>query len=200
MTAPRSRFLLGFLLAVLLIAGGLSYLASPDPDGLDSVALHGCTVSETAEGERLDVEYRFQTEDGVETWLWHIGQLMPASVLPRQRLRGLIVDVTERRRLEVERVEALRHVSEGRTREAASRWVEAEERFRALEEQIPAITYLDAIDGPQKTLAISEQTTTILGYSPEEWYADPDLWTKLVHPEDADRLETLMRLVEPGAG
>jgi cobalt/nickel transport protein len=54
MNAPRSRFLLGFLLVALVIAGGLSYLASPDPDGLDSVTLHGCTVSETAEGEQLD--------------------------------------------------------------------------------------------------------------------------------------------------
>ena len=54
MNAPRSRFLLGFLLAALVIAGGLSYLASPDPDGLDSVTLHGCTVSETAAGEQLD--------------------------------------------------------------------------------------------------------------------------------------------------
>jgi len=54
MNASRSRFLLGFLLAALVIAGGLSYLASPDPDGLDSVALHGCTVSETAGGEHLD--------------------------------------------------------------------------------------------------------------------------------------------------
>jgi cobalt/nickel transport protein len=54
MKAVRSRFLLGFLLAALVIAGGLSYLASPDPDGLDSVTLHGCTVSETAAGEHLD--------------------------------------------------------------------------------------------------------------------------------------------------
>ena len=167
-----------------------SWLGHVHPEDRDRVVE---AWAKAAEGERLDVEYRFRTEDGDETWLWHIGQLMPASVLPRQRLRGLIVDVTERRRLEVERVEALRHVSEGRTREAASRWVEAEERFRALEEQIPAITYLDAIDGPQKTLSISEQTTTILGYSPEEWYADPDLWTKLVHPEDADRLDAADR-------
>ena len=50
----RSRFLLGFLLVALVIAGGLSYLASSDPDGLDSVTLNGCTVSETAVGERLD--------------------------------------------------------------------------------------------------------------------------------------------------
>jgi cobalt/nickel transport protein len=54
MTARRSRFLLGFLLAALVIAGGVSYLASPDPDGLDSVTQHGCTVSETAAGEHLD--------------------------------------------------------------------------------------------------------------------------------------------------
>ena len=54
MSALRSPFLLGFLLAALVIAGGLSYLASPDPDGLDSVALHGCTVNETAGGEQLD--------------------------------------------------------------------------------------------------------------------------------------------------
>jgi cobalt/nickel transport protein len=51
---PRSRFLLGFLLVALVIAGGLSYLASSQPDGLDSVTLHGCTVSETAGGEQLD--------------------------------------------------------------------------------------------------------------------------------------------------
>ena len=53
MNAPRSRFLLGFLLAAVVVAGGLSYLASPDPDGLDSVTLHGCTVSATAAGEQL---------------------------------------------------------------------------------------------------------------------------------------------------
>ena len=51
MTRQR-RFLLGFLLAALLVAGGLSYLASSAPDGLDSVTLSGCTLS--AEGEPVD--------------------------------------------------------------------------------------------------------------------------------------------------
>jgi len=54
MNAPRSGFLLGLLLTALVIAGGLSYLASPDPDGLDAVTLHGCTVTETAHGAQLD--------------------------------------------------------------------------------------------------------------------------------------------------
>jgi cobalt/nickel transport protein len=56
-SAPHRRatgFFVGFLLVALLIAGGLSYLASPDPDGLDSVTLAGCQVVETDGGEQLD--------------------------------------------------------------------------------------------------------------------------------------------------
>jgi PAS domain S-box-containing protein len=144
-------------------------------------------------GDRFGVEYRFATEDGREIWLWHVGQLSPAGGGPRAKLRGLIVDVTDRRRLEEERAQEVRSTVEGRTLEAAARWVEAEERFRALEEQIPAITYLDSIGPPKETLAISDQTTTILGYTPGEWYADPELWNKIVHPEDAARLDTADR-------
>jgi cobalt/nickel transport protein len=53
-TGRRSAFLVGFLVVALLLAGGLSYLASSAPDGLDSVTLHGCQVTETGGGEQLD--------------------------------------------------------------------------------------------------------------------------------------------------
>lgn len=43
------RFFVGFLVVALLVAGGLSYLASSDPDGLDTVTLQGC--EETGTGE-----------------------------------------------------------------------------------------------------------------------------------------------------
>ena len=55
--APSRRatgFLLGFLLIALLVAGGLAYLASSAPDGLDTVTRNGCTVTETADGEQLE--------------------------------------------------------------------------------------------------------------------------------------------------
>ncbi|MBW0115560.1 PDGLE domain-containing protein [Pseudonocardia abyssalis] len=48
-TRSRTRFYVGFLLVALLIAGGLSYFASSDPDGLDSVTLSGCTLDGAGE-------------------------------------------------------------------------------------------------------------------------------------------------------
>lgn len=54
MTRRTTGFFLAFLAVVLLVAGGLSYFASSSPDGLDSVTLHGCEVTETADGEQLD--------------------------------------------------------------------------------------------------------------------------------------------------
>ncbi len=49
-------FLIVFLAVSLVIAGAISYLASPDPDGLDTVTLSGCEVTETEAGEQLSGE------------------------------------------------------------------------------------------------------------------------------------------------
>ncbi len=69
---------------------------------------------------------------------------------------------------------------------------EAEIRYRALVESIPAITYTQAEDPESPTgfrdIYISPQTMTILGYTPEEWQADPTLWVTLTHPEDRERV------------
>lgn len=69
---------------------------------------------------------------------------------------------------------------------------EAEIRYRALVENIPAITYTQAEDPASPTgfrdVYISPQTTKILGYTPEEWHADPTLWVAVTHPDDRDRV------------
>ena len=51
-----TNFFIGFLLVALAIAGGLSYFASSDPDGLDTVTLQGCEAVETPGGEELTGE------------------------------------------------------------------------------------------------------------------------------------------------
>jgi cobalt/nickel transport protein len=56
-SATRSRagrFYAGFLVAALLLAGLVSYLAYPHPDGLDTVANQGCTVTEVDGAEHLE--------------------------------------------------------------------------------------------------------------------------------------------------
>ncbi len=40
------RFLLGFAAIVVVVAAGFSYLADPDPDGLDAMTQQGCVVTE----------------------------------------------------------------------------------------------------------------------------------------------------------
>lgn len=47
------RFWAGALILTLLIAGGVSYLASASPDGLDSATLRGCEVVEVDGAEEL---------------------------------------------------------------------------------------------------------------------------------------------------
>jgi diguanylate cyclase (GGDEF)-like protein/PAS domain S-box-containing protein len=61
------------------------------------------------------------------------------------------------------------------------------DRYRSIVEQIPAVTYIDALDDAASTVYISPQVETLLGYAPKEWIADPDLWLRLIHPEDRAR-------------
>jgi PAS domain S-box-containing protein len=69
---------------------------------------------------------------------------------------------------------------------------EAEVRYRALVEQIPAITYTELEDEKSpvgyRDVYISPQTERILGYTPFEWQSDPELWIRAVHPDDRERV------------
>jgi diguanylate cyclase (GGDEF)-like protein/PAS domain S-box-containing protein len=65
---------------------------------------------------------------------------------------------------------------------------DAEERYRTLVERIPAVTYIDAMDDASTTLYISPQVGPLLGYTPEEWLAEPRLWERLLHPDDRERI------------
>jgi PAS domain S-box-containing protein len=87
----------------------------------------------------------------------------------RPSIVGFFTDTTERKHTE----EALR---------------ESEQKYRTLVEQLPAITYTASLDETSTTLYVSPQTQEILGFSPEDYIADPDLWQKLLHPDDRNRV------------
>ncbi|MGZ8578749.1 MAG: putative bifunctional diguanylate cyclase/phosphodiesterase [Actinomycetota bacterium] len=62
-----------------------------------------------------------------------------------------------------------------------------EDRYRAMVEDGPAITYIDGVDENASTLYISPQVEALLGFSPEEWYADDEMWPRILHPDDRAR-------------
>lgn len=64
------------------------------------------------------------------------------------------------------------------------RLLEAEARYRNMVEQLPAATYICALDEVATHIYVSPQIEGLMGYSPEEWVADPELWIKRIHPED----------------
>jgi PAS domain S-box-containing protein len=65
---------------------------------------------------------------------------------------------------------------------------EGELRYRTLVEQLPLVTYIDALDDRSSNIYTSPQLEPILGYSVEEWQADPDLFVRILHPEDRERV------------
>jgi diguanylate cyclase (GGDEF)-like protein/PAS domain S-box-containing protein len=76
---------------------------------------------------------------------------------------------------------------------------EANARYRALVEQIPAIVYVDLADESMATTYVSPQIEALLGITPQEYLDDADLWTRHLHPDDRENaLQTYQRSRDAG--
>ena len=60
--------------------------------------------------------------------------------------------------------------------------------FRELIERLPLVVYIDRLDERSSPLYVSPEIERLLGYTREEWLADPDLFSKSLHPEDHERV------------
>ncbi len=82
-------------------------------------------------------------------------------------------------------VSQIQDISERKRAEQKIR--EAEQRYRTLVEQIPAVTYIDPVDDPHTSLYTSPQIEQMLGYTPQEWQNEK-LWPKRLHTDDRERV------------
>jgi diguanylate cyclase (GGDEF)-like protein/PAS domain S-box-containing protein len=69
-------------------------------------------------------------------------------------------------------------------RSGQERLREAEDRFKLLVETIPGVAYIAEPGEHGEWIYISPRLQQLLGYSPEEWIADPAYWIDLIHPDD----------------
>jgi PAS domain S-box-containing protein len=61
---------------------------------------------------------------------------------------------------------------------------EAEARFRTLVEQIPAVTFMAVLGEGKNEVYVSPHVEQMLGYTQEEWLAEPFRWYWRLHPDD----------------
>ena len=71
--------------------------------------------------------------------------------------------------------------------------------FRGLVEHLPSVVYMSTIDETNSMIFVSPQIKTLLGYTPEEWLAEPTLWAKSLYAEDRQNVLMQITALTPGS-
>ena len=67
----------------------------------------------------------------------------------------------------------------------------AEAKYRTLVERLPVVIYTAELGINGVWSYVSPQIEDLLGFTAEEWMADPGLWHRQIHPDDRDQQQTL---------
>src|SRR5690348_10997018 len=121
-------------------------------------------------------EYRLIDASGQVRWVWDTAVTVFHEDGTPQAIHGVIFEVTKRKAAE----QALT-TSQTQLREA-------EARYRNLVERLPLAIYIDALDATATSIYNSPKNAEITGHTHEEWVADPELFAKIIHPDDRGRV------------
>ena len=136
------------------------------PEDRDRVVASSRACEDT--GDPFDEEYRLIRADGAVIWV-HDSAVVVEHEDEAAVWQGVFEDISARK--------------------AAERAVvQAEGRYRNLVEHLPAVVYIDEIDELATAHYVSPQYERLTGYSPAHRLATPDLWVKMLHPEDRERV------------
>jgi diguanylate cyclase (GGDEF)-like protein/PAS domain S-box-containing protein len=138
------------------------------PDDLATSLAYARRILE-GEFPKYHLEKRFLRADGRTVWASLSVSLVADSEGEPLYFVSQIQDVTERM-------------------EAERKLREAEQRYRALVERVPAVVYIQEIGSPDSAMYMSPQIETLTGYTPEDC-KNPDLRWGMVHPDDRERMQ-----------
>jgi PAS domain S-box-containing protein len=74
---------------------------------------------------------------------------------------------------------------------------ESQSRYRRLIENAPDLIYRYELTPQRGFSFVNDAAQSIVGYTPEEHYADPDLGRKIVHPDDRDTMLDFVKIPSP---
>jgi PAS domain S-box-containing protein len=69
----------------------------------------------------------------------------------------------------------------------------AEEQYQQLIEQLPLVTYVHTLVPGLKSTYVSPQIEELYGYPVADWLDDPELWRRVVHPDDFETVAAAER-------
>jgi len=153
------------------------------PDELDRVLqLEAKQEQQSLESDaRIAAEYRMVHRSGREVWVRDIARISKGEDDARF-WRGVLIDISAERG-------------------AQAALADAHERHRGMIDSMPACSYRAERRAMGRWHFVSAQIEPLLGYTPEEWCADPTLWRASLHADDRERLELEeQRVMELPAG
>jgi PAS domain S-box-containing protein len=164
--SPQVESILGYPLE-RWVGQGDFWLEVMHPDDRDAVLAESERTALSGEPYRQD--YRMIAADGRAVW-FHDESILIRDDDGRPILwQGVMLDITRRM-------------------EAEERLREAERRYRALVEHIPAVVYVESPDADPERFYLSPQVQAVFGWSVDEWTWTPDFWIDHVHPDDRERV------------
>jgi PAS domain S-box-containing protein len=164
-TSPRIEQMLGFTVEEWNHPADF-WMSRLHPD--DRTAVIAASLRSEATGEPFAMDYRYLHKAGHIVWVHDEAVLLSHQPDGRPAVfQGVMMDITARK-------------------EAESRALDTELRYRSLAEQFPAIIYVHDLETDELTYA-SPQLTRMLGYTREDWRTT-DRWLECVHPDDRSRV------------
>lgn len=128
----------------------------------------------------VSVVLRWIRKDGAVCWTEQRSVPLRDAAGHLVAIEGVARDVTERKHLE----DTLRA---------------SEQRFRLLAEQARDVIFRYRVSPTPGPEYISPAVTSLTGYTPEEFYADPELPARIIHPDDRALHDSLVQDPVPAA-
>ena len=82
----------------------------------------------------------------------------------------------------------LQNITAGDIQRLLHKAQESESKYKSFLENIPAVTHIDMIEPSANTEYVSPQVKNLLRYCQADFLQDANLWKKIIHPEDQERV------------